>query len=594
MSSGYVNYIHSHLHRVSRILVVPLLYICSPNLLILTFGFDRVGPRSLTPADENINFLLINDWLSNCRLNHKNCNNATKDFLPTRLLDLEAFDKRLHSFEDDIKLVCSVSFHSHSPKSVPDYVTLSHCWGPPEKRPVITTHANLVSRMERISFTELPRTFQDAVVLARRLGQRYLWIDSLCIIQDDEGDWANEASMMSEVYTQSYCTLAALSSADSTEGLRVSNRAGTDTQGLIMDFGTSDGRGGLVNIRLFEHLPKAWQGEYDGSDWNINGRRGYRQEDLCPLRYRAWVLQEKELSTRSIQFGFRQLLWECRELKATSELPWDTRRRVRRFEPYDTTVEYTRAYIPPEDILSCTMRVHWLELCEEYSRRLLTNQTDKLPALSGVARPFQKYFPKDMYIAGIWSSHLPVALLWRPLRQFLQRRTTEYIAPTWSWTNQPYGIIYNTRTLHDLFRKMASKTSGPEDKWFDDLEVVSTEKKLKYNDEYGTLEEGATLELRGALLFELDSKLHRSNGVFFYKDGLVVGKFWPDVDNFPLGKWVCLGIFCSNESGVQKVTGLILKEHVRDGGPVYSRVGYVSELSPSLWDDAEPRQITLI
>ncbi|KAJ4385961.1 hypothetical protein N0V85_007938 [Neurospora sp. IMI 360204] len=103
----------------------------------------------------------------------------------------------------------------------PTYVTLSHCWGPPEKRPMMTTKMTLAKRMERIPFVDLPRTFQDAVDVTRQLGQRYLWIDSLCIVQDDEEDWAREAGLMAKVYSQAYCTLAALSAHDSSEGLQL-------------------------------------------------------------------------------------------------------------------------------------------------------------------------------------------------------------------------------------------------------------------------------------------------------------------------------------------------------------------------------------
>jgi hypothetical protein len=90
--------------------------------------------------------------------------------------------------------------------------------------------------MARISINDLSRTFQDAVRITRELGERYLWIDSLCIIQDDEDDWAREAALMAEVYRNSYCTLTGLSSKDSTEGCRlVPNIQDTICQFLELD-----------------------------------------------------------------------------------------------------------------------------------------------------------------------------------------------------------------------------------------------------------------------------------------------------------------------------------------------------------------------
>lgn len=408
---------------------------------MLTSVLCRVGPCSLAAADEKSDFILIQDWITNCQLNHTSCNNVTKDFLPIRLLDVEAFNNGgSPKLEDDIKLVRSASDQIPKGGSAPQYITLSHCWGPPEKRPITTTRASLSVRMERISFAELPKTFQDAVVLTRKLGQRYLWIDSLCIIQDDEDDWAWEASTMAEIYTQSYCTLAALSSADSTAGLR--KKTQTD-QSMLIDISAKDGHNAPFNVRLVSS-PKVWNSEYDG--WWVSEPTGTGYETTSPLRYRAWALQEKELSTRVIHFGLRQLLWECCELKATGQLPWYhvVRNRARR-RPQGSILP-----LP----LSVRMSARWLNICEDYSSRSLTKETDKLIALSGIARSFQKHFPNDKYIGGLWSSHLPLALLWERNGSAKDVYTTEYIAPSWSWTYPRTGISYAEINVQDLTRRM--------------------------------------------------------------------------------------------------------------------------------------------
>lgn len=582
----------------------------SKQTVVSKFGNKLMGPINLYPTPsswpgsrsrivtEHCDLLLMQEWFNNCRLNHTSCNSITTGFLPTRLLDLEAFNRMSPDLKDDIKLVHSASLHFHETASVPRYITLSHCWGPPEKRPAVTKHANLAARMDRIFFTDLPRTFQDTVVLTRKLGQRYLWIDSLCIIQDDEEDWANEASTMAKVYAQSYCTIAALSSADSSEGLRVCGdeppwqlRFGEDdcpwepnwdSYPLVFDLGVNDGNGGLFTARIFNVPPASWEGDYYGSN---------------PLSGRAWVLQEKELSTRSIHFGSRQLLWECRELKGSSALPWCTDVH---WDP-ELDAESTWVENQPEDFaLYYTMKFRWFRLSQEYSRRSLTKVTDTLPALSGIAQSFQKYLPEDKYIAGIWSSHLPLALLWDQdfSRKVLKQRTAEYIAPSWSWTSSPCGIDYCLWELHDIYQRIAYKKP---DRFRQNLEVINIQGEAKHNDPYGALKEGASLELGGALIFELDPDLERFADISepyipLCKDGVEVGTFKLDVHaSSPLqGKLVCLGFYNYQGRTKKGVSGLILQEQIRDGSPVYSRVGTVYGLSPSLWDDSELRQITLI
>lgn len=125
--------------------------------------------------------------------------------------------------------------------------------------------------------------------------------------------------------------------------------------------------------------------------------------------------------------------------------------------------------------------------------------------------------------------------------------------------------------------------------------MVGFKGQPKHGDEYGALKEGAALELKGALLFEVDAGEKRDEWdmVDLSKHGVKVGSFLPDVVSRPVeGKLVCLGISYHERSST--VTGLVLEEHIHDGNPVYCRVGYVDKLDPSLWGVSERRQITLI
>lgn len=101
------------------------------------------------------------------------------------------------------------------------YICLSHCWG--DFQPIRTTTTNIEDHKKSIPWQFLPQTFQDAIDLTRFLSIRYLWIDSLCIIQDDRDDWAKESAAMASVYGNSYLTISATAAANCSKGLYASS-----------------------------------------------------------------------------------------------------------------------------------------------------------------------------------------------------------------------------------------------------------------------------------------------------------------------------------------------------------------------------------
>ena len=174
-----------------------------------------------------------------------------------------------------------------------NYLTLSHCWGAtPSDASWKTTLGKVKSFSTRIPLEDLPRTFQEAVTITRSLGQRYIWIDSLCIIQDSTEDWEVESAKMAEVYSKSLCTLVA-TSAHSNGGCicpRDPNEVTTATLVLSSQFGSLSGK-----VTIFPRLPL------------LN-----ELIEQSPVSQRAWCLQEQELSTRSVQFTTHQFLWQCK------------------------------------------------------------------------------------------------------------------------------------------------------------------------------------------------------------------------------------------------------------------------------------------
>ena len=227
-------------------------------------------------------------WINDCIKNHGRCRENNPAICPTRLLDLVRFWS-----SGDIVLV--------EPEEEPDkhipYTALSHCWGDSTSGPLTTTLTNLASRKERIRFDQLPLTFQDAVTTTRKLKIPYLWIDSLCIIQDLPSDWEKEAARMAIVYAGSVCTLLALGSEDSNGGFfRIAERK----RDFVFRYDLSLGS---QRIRVFPCEPNAW---------SLEG----------PLMDRAWTLHERALSNRILHFPRDELYWECKTLRASATLPW--------------------------------------------------------------------------------------------------------------------------------------------------------------------------------------------------------------------------------------------------------------------------------
>lgn len=170
------------------------------------------------------------------------------------------------------------------------YVALSHCWGKPEKedkKRFCTTEENRQRRLKGFSMNELPKTFQDAVKVTRALGKQYLWIDALCIIQaiedTDESDWKDEAGRMERVFGSAYCTIAATSAEDWKKG--------------FLEWESTP--------RFVQDASGQWR--YSGS----NTTDYIKDVDAARLNQRAWVLQERVLSRRTIHFTESNMYWEC-------------------------------------------------------------------------------------------------------------------------------------------------------------------------------------------------------------------------------------------------------------------------------------------
>ena len=271
----------------------------------------------------------------------------------------------------------------------------------------------------------LPKTFQEAIAIARRLGQRFLWIDSLCIIQDSAQDWQIESAMMESVYGHSLLNIAATAS--------------------------SSGAGGCFRERnpLLAQLCSVENVEWDwstGKHYLYNSMFWSMGMKYAPLNNRAWIVQERLLARRVLHFGENQLYWECNQKDACETFPAGLPLRMveenPRFKSQQPAYGNSRMRCFSEDwfgLLKLDPDLNnydlWSNIVLAYTRCDLTMASDKLVALSGIANMMRTRMGNDEYLAGLWGKWLPYQLLWYKEKPSGTERSAVYRAPTWSWAS---------------------------------------------------------------------------------------------------------------------------------------------------------------
>lgn len=235
----------------------------------------QIGSPWLPEPGSDPHLALIKEWLRVCQETH-NHDQATPrplslEDLPTRVLDVCAPNGR------GIRLIDSIAMESQ------DYAAFSHCWG---KSPMLTTMDTVDSLRERVDLETLPLSFQDAVTVTRGLKIRYLWIDSLCIIQDNKDDWDREAARMQHVFSNATCMIAASSASSSSEGFLRLERSARPWVTMRSPSGAL-----LYLCKSIDNF--------------------HRDVEDAVLNKRGWVLQERALARRSIHFTSTQVYMEC-------------------------------------------------------------------------------------------------------------------------------------------------------------------------------------------------------------------------------------------------------------------------------------------
>lgn len=365
-------------------------------------------------------------WLSECTKSHTRCRIQRKhgnEFRgPLRLLELNKDSIVLRENVGDVQYAC-----------------LSHCWGKNFADTINkTTEQTLNSFKEGIAESNLTANFRDAIEICRALKIKYLWIDSLCIIQDqkDKEDWNNQAAKMADIYENAHVTIAATRSADPS--------------------------GGCYSRRHPKHLAKPVPG-YEGvfallepPGLPVDLRVSAIPLNL-PLLERGWVYQEMRLSRRVLHFCDEQVVWICQRSRRSESKCNDGD-----IDNFKTKKDISYEYMP-HGIPSRDPKLLWYRCVLEYSRLQLTcPNKDRMAALAGLAKRMQNFHEMGRYLSGMWETSLIFDLGW--FTELRPNTNSEEISandlgtaptyPSWSWASvkTPIEWGYDASSLGPLAR----------------------------------------------------------------------------------------------------------------------------------------------
>ncbi|KAH6723242.1 heterokaryon incompatibility protein-domain-containing protein [Leptodontidium sp. MPI-SDFR-AT-0119] len=452
-------------------------FIIAPNVTDIT-------RRPILAADSEINFERAKDWLNACISQHPQCRKvydaASRPLLPRRVISVG-----LEDTDTPRLLVC----HGKAGR----YMALSYCWGDASENPLVTTRSNIEDMQQAIPLASLPKTIQDAIKVTRRLGVEYLWVDSICILQDDSDDFQCESANMGKIYQHALLTIAATSARSSNEGLFKERYTDLEIRS---------------NQTHFVRLPSRPSGENFGDIFLQT--HGYPDHHIlrpfdaelsnCEWSKRGWVVQERLLSRRILHYASEQLFWECQEgvfaESSDGALPESSlvhskrsmfNRIVREttFAAQATAPNHqlqtlrASAYLALDKISDAVGMARWSveearhrfweRVVQTYNVCNLTYERDKLPAILGLAQEIE-VFTRQTYFGGVWLEDIARGLYWYGSDGNERLKKVEAAgAPSWSWTSwkgplrmATYLAEYDTgrpRIAEDMLRRVQGNIS---------------------------------------------------------------------------------------------------------------------------------------
>ncbi|KAF7539564.1 hypothetical protein G7054_g2076 [Neopestalotiopsis clavispora] len=334
--------------------------------------------RTITDVQSEKAFVQMKKWIDECFLAHRFCTDLRTGFTPTRLLEVGGKDdSRIRLVETENRSNCK-------------WASLSYVWGGPQV--TRTTRMTLSKHLEGIEMDMLPQTLLDAIKVCRELDIPYLWIDALCIIQDDTSDLLRELASMPKIYQEGYITIEAA-------------RAKGVQAGFLGKTAYS-----------FDSFPPT---QYESLDGQM-GRVLLCQHDHDtflvenPTEVRAWTLQESLLSPRSLRFTKDVMIWSCRSVRRSNE----------RWKRVDQLYSDDNSWLP-------------------YNVPCIPGR--QMPAWEQVVNLYTKVFGdsnQHTYLAGLWKDTLPLGLCWMVEDGSKEPRPKDFRAPSWSWASIDSPIIF--------------------------------------------------------------------------------------------------------------------------------------------------------
>lgn len=373
-------------------------------------------------VDSANSFQTIRSWLELCNETHVKCSQHSPNFAPLRLVDVSAHTSP-HEFPCKVFLV--------SRKAPVRYAALSYCWGRNLQFRLSSTY--LACAQAGLPTELLPQTIKDAIRVTRELGIDYLWVDSLCIVQDDEVEKMNQIAQMSQIFEGAYITIAASQASSGSDGFLSSVNSHGLTCKVSVTYPTGD--------KMMRSIVK-------------NTKHNISEE---PLTQRAWTLQETCLSRRIISFESGHLHWYCIEDTESNCTNFTCMQLFFSFDPgfghlephhgtfgrmaksvkrrWTRRYPFFRRHLPTEWQLS-----DWTWLVKYYSGRRLTYDSDKLLAISAVAECFSHTRSWGRYLAGLWERDLLRQCTWQTWKSDAQPKARISGVPSWSWATSPYEV----------------------------------------------------------------------------------------------------------------------------------------------------------
>ncbi|KIW88153.1 uncharacterized protein Z519_11264 [Cladophialophora bantiana CBS 173.52] len=361
------------------------------------------------------NLVRISSWLNDC-LEHHNCK-TKPGVMPARLVEITGTCETIRLRLRQTGEVGRVPF-----------AALSYCWG--GEQPMKCDSSNIILYGTAIPFEKQPQTIKDAARVCQGIGLQYLWIDALCIIQDNATDKAVEIAKMTSIYGSATVTIVAARSSSATDGF-LGERFPGPRKGALVPYRCFDGElGSITLVKL------------DG---------GF--ESVEPIDERGWTLQERLLSSRIIEFGSRQTRWICPATRSSGfsregltdgwkrDVNYSSKRKTESLDLENigaakSTIDFYGRPRNSQFKQYVNAMQHWEKICETFTERALTLSSDRALAISGIAQIFSE-LSGDHYIAGLWKSYFHSGLLWKIEHSYVHPknipRPTTYQGPSWSW-----------------------------------------------------------------------------------------------------------------------------------------------------------------